>query len=184
GAGTHRSRIAGDRFPATAGIDDLAFGMGGTRSRLEDTRESRKVVTQITGSGQERRFSIFVTAITGNLAHPRLRLDEMRLVRVVQHESEQREVVAAMLALAEPRADDHRADRFLLEHPARGNVGDRDAVLDRDGLRRRENTLQHVPATDRVDEALILRLAPVGNLRRLGSVDPSIAEEAAGEHAV
>src|SRR6266478_9894709 len=90
----------------------------------------------------------------------------------------------AMLALAEPRADDHRADCFLLEHPPRGDVGDRDAVLDRDGLRRREDTLQYVPAADRVDEALVLRLAPVGNLRRLGSIDPPIAEEAAGEHAV
>src|SRR5438132_4094291 len=82
-AGAHRARIAGDRFPASAGIDDPAFGMGGTRSRLEDTRESRKVMTQITGSGQERRFSIFVTAITGNLAHRRFRLEQPLPVLVI-----------------------------------------------------------------------------------------------------
>src|SRR5438128_9399851 len=57
-------------------------------------------------------------------------------------------------------------------------------MLDRNDLRRSEDTLQHVPAADRVDEALVLRLAPVGYLRRLASIDPSIAEEAAGEHDV
>src|SRR6266436_10130236 len=89
-----------------------------------------------------------------------------------------------MLTLAEPRADDHGADRLLLEHLARGDVGYRDAMLGRNGLRSREDPLQHVPPADRVDEALVLRLAPVGNVRRLGSIDPSITEEAAGEHAV
>ena len=142
------------------------------------------MVAQISGGGEEWRLPVFVTAIAGDLAQQRLRLGETRPVGIVQRKPEQREVVAAMLALAEPRADDHRADCFLLEHPARGDVGDRDAVLDRDGLRRREDTLQHVPAADRVDEALVLRLAPVGNVRRRGPTDPSIVEDAAGEHAV
>jgi hypothetical protein len=113
-----------------------------------------------------------------------LRLAETGVIGFVQGESKECEVVAAMLALAESRADDHRGDRILLEHPARGDVGDRDAVLDGNGLCRREDPLEHPPAADRVDEALVLRLAPVGNVGRLRSIDPPIAEEAAGQHAV
>src|SRR6266446_1233527 len=66
-AGTDRARIAGDRLPAAPGIDRRALGTGDGRSRREDTRESRQVVTQIAGRGQERRLPVFVTAIAGNL---------------------------------------------------------------------------------------------------------------------
>ena len=68
------------------------------------------MVTEIAGCGEERRPPVFVTAIARNLAHRCLRVGEPGLVGVVQRKSEQRQVVAAMFALAEPCADDHRAD--------------------------------------------------------------------------
>ena len=99
---------------------------------------------------------------------------------------EQTQIVGPVLALAGPGADDHRGHRRLLEHPARGDVGDRDAVPARHLGQRREHALQHRPAADGVDEALVLHLAPVADLRcrRLGRAEPAVGEEAAGERAV
>src|SRR5260221_669673 len=57
-------------------------------------------------------------------------------------------------------------------------------VLDGADLRGGEEALPCIPAPDGVDEALVLRFAPVGNLRRLGATDPPIAQEPPGEHAV
>ena len=105
-----RPRVAGDRLPAAAGVDRRAPGPREARGRVEDARKARQVVTQIAGGREERRLSVFVAAIAGNLAQLRLRLGEPRRVRLVEREAEHRQVVAAMLALAEPRADDHGAD--------------------------------------------------------------------------
>ena len=54
---------------------------------------------------------------------------ERGVVVGIEREAEDLEVVGAVLALAEPRADDRCGDGLVLEHPARGDVGDRDAVL-------------------------------------------------------
>ena len=89
------------------------------------------------------------------------RLVDERLVVVVEGEGEEGRVVGPVLALAEPRADDDRRDGGLLEHPAGRDVGDGDAVLARDRREGPEKTLQDGPAADRVDEALVFRLAPV-----------------------
>ncbi len=61
----------------------------------------------------------------------------------VERELEQLHRVVDVVALAEPGADDHAADRGVFEHPAAGDVGDGDAVLLRDACGRRE----HCPGT-------------------------------------
>ena len=58
--------------------------------------------------------------------------------------------------------------------------------LPRDRGERAQNVLQHVPAADLVDEALVFHLAPVGDVagRRLRPAEPFLGEQAAGERAV
>ena len=85
-------------------------------------------MAEVAGRGEERRPSVLVAAVAGKLAEARLGLGQPRPIRGVERERKQPERVAAVLALAEPRADDDRGDRLLLEHPARGDVGHGDAV--------------------------------------------------------
>ena len=78
-----------------------------------------------------------------------------------------------MLALGDPRADDRGGDRLVLQHPARRDVGDRDAVLVGDGVGAPQHALEDVPAAGRIDEALVLGAAPVGD-RRSARAGPAI----------
>ena len=59
-------------------------------------------------------------------------------------------------------------------------------MLLRDPGKRRQDGLQHAPAADRIDEALVLHLAPVGDggRRRLGRAQPFVGEQPAGKRAV
>ena len=109
---------------------------------------------------------------------------DARAVLLVEGEGEQAQIVGPVLALAQPRADDDGGDRRLLQDPAARDVGDRDAVAVRHLGERSQDGLQHGPAADRVDEALVLHLAPVADRGGLGLADPAVAEEAAGQRAV
>jgi hypothetical protein len=142
------------------------------------------MVAEIARSGKEGWPAILVAAVTGNAGGPRERGVDAGTVVIVEGEGEQAQIVGAMLAFAEPRTDDHRGDRRLLEDPAGRDVGDRDAVpaghLGQGG----QDRLQHGPAADRIDEALVLHLAPVADRVRLRPTEPAIAEEPAGEGAI
>ena len=116
----------------------------------------------------------------------RKRLRDDAAIGVVEGKGEEAVIVAAVLAFAETRADDHRTDRGLLEHPARCHVGNRHGMLRRDRSQRPEQSLEDLPAADRVDEALVFHGAPIGDLAfgRLGLVEPLLAEETAGKRAI
>ena len=109
----------------------------GHRLGLVDARDRVEMVAEIAGCGEIRRPAVFVAAIAGDRRRRGEGLVEPRAVLGVEREAESREVVGAVLALAEPRADDGRGDRLVLEHPARRDIGDRDAMLSRDLARPR-----------------------------------------------
>ena len=91
-----------------------------------------------------------------------------------------------MLPLTEARADDHGRDGGLIEHPAHGHVRNRNAVLARNPVERRQQALQGLPAARRLDEAKVLHLAPVGDLalRGSGAAQPALRQQAAAKGAV
>src|SRR5262249_51506367 len=104
-AGAHCAGVARDRLPTAAGVDHQTLGPDRARRRREDAWQPRQMMTQIARRGEERRLSVFIAAVAGHRTQDRLRLGEPRAVGAVELEGEQREVVAAMLTLAESRAD-------------------------------------------------------------------------------
>ena len=122
-----------------------------------------EMMAEVARRGEEGRPAILVAAVAGNTGGVGQGGVDARMVLVVEGEGEQAQIVGPVLALAEPRADDDRGHRRLLEHPAGRDVGDRDAVAARDLGQRGEDALQHGPAADGVDEALVLHLAPVAD---------------------
>ena len=142
------------------------------------------MVAEVARGGEEGRPAILVAAVAGNAGGLREGGVDARTILLVEGEGEQAQIVGPVLALAEPRADDHGGDRRLLQDPAGRDVGDRDAVAAGHLGQRGQDGLQHGPAADRVDEALVLHLAPVADRGGLGLADPAVAEEAAGQRAV
>ena len=107
------------------------------------------MMAEVAGRGQERRAAVFVAAIAGDRLRRGERRVDQRAVLVVEGEGEDAEIVGAVLALAEPRADDDGGDRRLLEHPARRDIGDRDAMLAAQPAETASRMLlKHVPAAD------------------------------------
>ena len=141
-------------------------------------------MAEIAGCREERRFPVLIAAIAWHRLCCRQRLLDACHVGGIEREFEQALIVGAMLALAEPRADDHGGDCRLLHDPARGDVRDRNAVLAGNHVQGRKQGLQDGPAADDIDEALVLRLAPIRDLGWLGSAVPSVGEEAACKRAI
>jgi hypothetical protein len=71
-----------------------------------------------------------------------------RVVGFVEREVEELQVLGPVLAFQQARADDHRGHRRLLQHPARGQVGDRCAVPARDGVDRAQPRARHSSVID------------------------------------
>ena len=118
-------------------------GRSGIGSALIDLRQAVEVMAEVARGGEKGRPAIFVAAIAGDALRRRPSAASIsRAVLVVEGEREEPQIVGAVLALAEPGADDDRGDRRLLEHPAGGDVGDRHAVLARDLASAREDALQ------------------------------------------
>ncbi len=112
-------------------------------------------------------------------------LVDRRPVVVVEGEGEEGGVVGPVLALAEARADDRRRDRRLFEHPARRDIGDRDA---RACLATASSATRMLCSTAQ---------PPIASMKRLyfillqsaiaagsGRAEPARGQEAAGERAV
>ena len=145
------------------------------------------MMAEIAGGGEEGRPAVFVAAIAGDALRGGQRRVDHRAVGGVEGEGEEPEIVGAVLALAEPGADDDRADRRLLEHPAGGDV--------------RRSTRRASRATSASARSSPCRTSqpPIASTKRLyfillqsaissgaGSGRPSqrLGEEAAGERAV
>ena len=94
--------------------------------------------------------------------------------------------VVDVLPLAQPRPDDHTADRGVLQHPAAGDVGNRDAVPPGHARGRRQHVLKPRPSAGRSDEAAVLHPRPGAGLFpvRLGLAEPAFGEPSAGHGAV
>ena len=88
-----------------------------------------------------------------------------------------------MLAFAQSRPDDHGGDCVVVEHPARGDVGDGRPVFFRDTVERLEQLLEDGPAAHDLDETPIFHFAPIRHLDRLWCAQPALREEAAAERA-
>ena len=102
----------------------------------EDLRKALEVVREVACRREERRLAVLVAAVA---RHGREALDrraDLRAVRLVQAEAEDREVLLNVRGLAEPSADDDRGDGGLLHDVAHRDVGDRGAVLGADGVQR------------------------------------------------
>jgi len=89
-----------------------------------------------------------------------------------------------MLALSQPSPNDDSRNGRLFEHPACGNIGNGHTVLASNLVQGRQNRLESRPPSDGVDEALVLRLAPVLNGHWLGRTHPAVRQEAAPECSV
>ena len=74
----------------------------------------------------------------------------------------------------------------MIEHPARGDIGQRNGMLAGNAVERGEERLQRRPAADGIDEALVFHLAPVGDVAITGFGRPQIArrQEPAGQGAI
>ena len=141
-------------------------------------------MAQIAGCREERRFPVLIAAIARHGLCCCERLLDACHVGSIELEFEQALIVGAMLALAEPRADDHGGDRRLLHDPARGDVRDRDTVLSGNRAQCLKQGLQDRPAANDIDEALVLRLAPIRDLGWFGSAVPFFGKEAACKRAI
>jgi hypothetical protein len=89
-----------------------------------------------------------------------------------------------MLALSQPSPNDDSRNGWLFEHPARGHVCNGHTVLASNLVQRRQNRLEGRPPSDGVDEALVLRLAPILDRRWLGRTHPPVRQEASPECAI
>src|SRR5215207_2933592 len=142
------------------------------------------MMREVAGSSQERRPAVFVAAVPAMRSRPREGLRETGPVLVVESEGENARIVGAVLALAKPCADDHSGNGGLVEHESCRHVGKRYAVLAGDRGKRGEDSLEHAPSANGVDEALVLHAAPIAEVGRLGPRQPALREQAAGQRAV
>ncbi len=71
-----------------------------------------------------------------------------------------------MFAFAKTRVNDRGGDGGMPQRPACRDIRNRDVVLSVDLIERAENSLQNGPAADRIDEAFVFRLTPVGDRGR------------------
>ena len=102
----------------------------------------------------------------------------------VERKTEHRHVAGPVLALAQPRADDHRPDRLLFKYPAQGHRRDRHAMPGGYLVCRQQHALVRGPSADGLDEAAVFGLAPVGGIAGIGLSKPALAEEAARQRTV
>ena len=130
------------------------------------------------------RTAVLVAAIAGDAGGGGKCFVDRGEVLGVEGEGEQSGVVGAVLALAQPCADDDGGHGCLLQHPAGRDIGDRDGVLLGDRGERAQDGLQDVPAAGRLDETAIFLLAPVVDRAGFGPVQPAVGEKAAGKRAV
>ena len=144
------------------------------------------MVAQIARGGQEGRPAIFIAAIAFDAFRRLERAIDQAAVLFIERKAEDPQIVGTVLALAQAGADDDGSDRLLLQHPARCDIGNRDAVLAGNRRERSENTLQHVPAADPIDEAHVFHRAPVADIgrSRLGPAMPSIGKKPARQCAI
>src|SRR5947207_180108 len=162
----YRAAIAGEWFPYAAGIDTQSLRPFRHDLRLIDFRETRQMVAEITRCGEKRGLTIFIAAIAGDRLGLRQSGIDEAVIFLIECELEDLQIIRPVLALAEPRANYDASNRFLLEHPARRDIADRDTVLGRHFRRGIQDFLQGLPASDRLDEAQIFHRAPVGDLGR------------------
>ena len=179
-----RARKAADLLPDAATVDTHAVRPSRHRRRGEKPRHGVEVVRQVAGRGEEGRLAVFVAAIARRRAGEREGRLQRGAILLVEDEREEPGIVGAVLALAEAGADDRRGDGRLVEHPARGNIGQRRAVLRRGAVERGQNALEDGPSADGIDETLVLHPAPIGEIGRLGRAKPAARQEAAGQRAI
>ena len=101
--------VTGNVFPRrTAQHSGAAIG-----PRLDYVGQGHRVnvMAQVAGGGEERRFTIFVAAVTGNRPQLCQRLADLRLAGPIERELEEAQVVLHMLAFPEARANNDTADR-------------------------------------------------------------------------
>ena len=104
----------------------------------------------------------------------------------VEREIEDAGVVGDVLRHPEPRADDDRRHRRLVEDIAHADIGDADAMLVGDRLERRQQFLEQCPAAPGVDHVLVFlqrRGAEFGALR-LGTAQIFFRQQSAEHGAV
>ena len=145
------------------------------------------MVAEVAGGGEEGRPAVFLAAIAGDAAAGPTRPGRcVSRSSVVEGEGEEREIGGAVLALAEARADDDGGDGGLLQHPARRDIGDGDAMPPRHRSSAASTRCRAVPAADLLDEAAVFHLAPVGDVGGggLGLAEPLLVEQPAGQRAV
>src|SRR5262249_25546095 len=150
------------------GVHTPAFRPLRDRLGSVDFGKMREVMAEIARSGKKWRPAGFITAIAGNAPGVGGRARDPLAGFIVEQKMEDPEFVGAVLALAKAGADDDACHRLLIEHPARCDIGNRCAVLASDLSQDIEKSLQHAPAADPIDEALVLHGAPVADLARLG----------------
>ena len=109
---------------------------------------------------------------------------QQRMVLLIERKAEHARVAAAVLAFTQARADDGSAHGRLLEHPAKRDRGNRHPVFAGNRIGGLQNRLEGMPATNGLDEAVVLGLAPVGNGGRLALAQPALAQKAAGQRAI
>ena len=102
----------------------------------------------------------------------------------VEGKTEHGHVAGPVLALTQPRANDHSPYRLLLEYPAQGHRRDRHAMPVGDLVCRQQYTLVRGPSANSLDEAAVLGLAPVGGIGGIGLSQPALAEEPTRQRAV
>ena len=98
-----------------------------------------------------------------------------RMVLLIERKAEDARVAAAVLAFTQARADDGSAHGRLLEHPAKRDRGNRHPVFAGNGIGGLQNRLEGMPATDGLDEAVVLGLAPVFDGCRFALAQPALA---------
>ena len=123
-------------------------------------------MAEVAGRGEIGRLAVLVAAIARDRCRCSKGSVEARVVRAVEREAEDLQIVVAVLALAKPRTDDRGRHRLVLQHPTRRDVGDRNPVLAADLRRGGQNALERLPTAGYVDEALVFRTAPVGDFLR------------------
>ncbi len=109
---------------------------------------SAEMMAEITGGGQEWRFSIFIAAIAGQRVLQCQRLVDLAKVLLIQLEGKEASIAVPMIALAQPRPDDHHRDRRLLHDPSGRDIRDREPMTIGNANKGFEQALKDRPAAD------------------------------------
>ena len=107
------------------------------------------------------------------------------LIGVVERKAEQLQIILAVLADAEARADDDTAHGRLIEYVAAGDIGHRHAVAFGHRVHDRQQVLQRLPSARLANEATVLHLRPGFEPIPVGlrPAKPALGEESAGNGA-